>query len=1219
MWMFIADLHFRKETLERHAPTIQWLKAQFDTLQPSHVIFLGDTTNHRDIVSWDTLHAVVNGFLGYMEKASWQPEIHLLVGNHDMNDREDRTVNSASIISEGCAHITAYPEITQVTIENTEVLFIPYHADQSQIAAHLAKVYPTKESRQGIIVCAHLSLHGAHMNCSGRIYEGTDITTQTLFGFHRVFMGHFHRHATYGPDDFVMYVGDPVQLSFGESGDLQKGYVEYDPKTSYRQLICNPHAEQYVRLSVEEAQRAVESVDSSLAGKLVQIRNESKTDRHHIDSLRKALQTTLSVRGITSLPEAPLRPKPSKCAVDADDQLSGNDLLAYVREFVQTQSNWRSPDKSVQYIAEKEKAIRTSKAADPESKSLRSSFVASLSKVTMTNFLGIRGVRELDLVNDITPGMWLVQGDNGAGKTTIAEAILWCLYGICGRADHIAERKVVNQVIHSECKSCDVEITFTNGFTVHRHRGLPNKSRLWFRMSDGTTVEKGNVQTTQEELEQILGVDANAFRSTIILTANQSISFASSNDARRKLVDDLLGFANLDQYAKLISEDFSTMSSQVRTMTSECAQLNGQHDMTFLFLNKRLAELESKRRDMAESTQSLARLRDALVAGRLKLNAAQQERRTSALQMASLEHEISIIRTRQTELKDRLREAQSNSERLVEKYSRATRTALMRVIHLASMIEKHGDCLKQTQACQETIDRLRDEIRKATEERQKLLADLEELSRSADTVQEALSIAEAIPMDVPKVQDETIPDLHTILRIRSIVGSKLAHLETVEADMDGEYIWSAFISSVETLALINKTVDAYLDERHGGDQGDRHEVSKSLIEHQSNINRLRSDFRSLGNRRNGLVNGIHESEKRLLRMENDVQNQISTQKARKGDVLSDADLATTRAEMSTLIAEHGLEVSNLNDLKTHLTLVLETHVRATASHHPDVVQLETLIQATQEHLVELQGRMTVTLKNQTDWKRRLTAAEEDLKTSELTVRSLDREHDKTTERLEVMRKDLQYVEGVAKRDEQDLERLRSEKAKLEIALRETEAAFDIVAKWTKAWKSSFRAFCLQKNVDQINERFLDNILLLNRDSDGTNAQELLCKLDADLRLVEYGSGLSVYKMSDGQRRRMYLALFFAIFEIAQTRSSFQPRVLFLDEISDSLDAAGRQAVQRWVSDYANGNSDSHVFVVTHAPPQTGFFDKQTGVIHVRLGEQGSMYEVQRAGRIVRGA
>ncbi|KAI8819019.1 uncharacterized protein EV422DRAFT_130180 [Fimicolochytrium jonesii] len=207
---------------------------------------------------------------------------------------------------------------------------------------------------------------------------------------------------------------------------------------------------------------------------------------------------------------------------------------------------------------------------------------------------GHRGTRHLDFRSKVSPGMWVIQRDNGAGKTTLSESILWCLNGTCARGDYLHERKVVNQVIHAHpsVTSCEVSVAFVNGYTFTRTRSLTKKPRLWFTFPDGAHTEKGNIQVTQKLIEELLDVDADTFRNTVMLTSNQSVSFTSSNDARRKFIDDLLGFAVLEDYAKVMADDLAQLKAELKVVKGALAELRGNQVAQIPYQERKIAELE---------------------------------------------------------------------------------------------------------------------------------------------------------------------------------------------------------------------------------------------------------------------------------------------------------------------------------------------------------------------------------------------------------------------------------------------------------------------------------------------------------------------------------------------------------------------------------------------------------------------------------------------------
>ena len=114
----------------------------------------------------------------------------------------------------------------------------------------------------------------------------------------------------------------------------------------------------------------------------------------------------------------------------------------------------------------------------------------------------------------------------------------------------------------------------------------------------------------------------------------------------------------------------------------------------------------------------------------------------------------------------------------------------------------------------------------------------------------------------------------------------------------------------------------------------------------------------------------------------------------------------------------------------------------------------------------------------------------------------------------------------------------------------------------------FRSFCLSRVLGALNPLLRENLRAFAMDSSGAERHSLSCRLNAALALEACGGAPPLEGRSEGQRRRAHLALFLALFELAQRRGTFAARFLFLDEAFDSLDQEGQQSVQRWIHRYA---------------------------------------------------
>jgi len=164
--------------------------------------------------------------------------------------------------------------------------------------------------------------------------------------------------------------------------------------------------------------------------------------------------------------------------------------------------------------------------------------------LTINNF-GAIGKAEVELNNR---GLVLIQGENqhntaansnGAGKSTIVEAISWVLYGKTAKGQ--TGDSVINRSIG---KGCSVELVLNddNGDQYLISRGRKHKtlkSKLHVTLTDGANVHdltKGTDKLTQEVVEQIIGCPYDVFIGAVYAGQEQMPDLPNMTDKHLKLL-----------------------------------------------------------------------------------------------------------------------------------------------------------------------------------------------------------------------------------------------------------------------------------------------------------------------------------------------------------------------------------------------------------------------------------------------------------------------------------------------------------------------------------------------------------------------------------------------------------------------------------------------------------------------------------------------------------
>ena len=155
-------------------------------------------------------------------------------------------------------------------------------------------------------------------------------------------------------------------------------------------------------------------------------------------------------------------------------------------------------------------------------------FLADLLRIEMDNFRGISGKTSFNLDSLSRGTVFLVTSNNGNGKSTLLEAIFWCLYGKFLDPDVSAE-----EAIHTGKRSCNVALYFRDGYTFTRSR--KGKGPEFKVLLDDKVVEMAHDagKTTQYLESHILHITSDTFRRTILIADYASSAFLAVRDEQR--------------------------------------------------------------------------------------------------------------------------------------------------------------------------------------------------------------------------------------------------------------------------------------------------------------------------------------------------------------------------------------------------------------------------------------------------------------------------------------------------------------------------------------------------------------------------------------------------------------------------------------------------------------------------------------------------------------
>jgi exonuclease SbcC len=235
-----------------------------------------------------------------------------------------------------------------------------------------------------------------------------------------------------------------------------------------------------------------------------------------------------------------------------------------------------------------------------------------------------------DAAFDFPDGLIGVRGPNGVGKTTLAEAIGWALFGKPRGGGRIPELRRQGAPRRD---ASSVELVFQLDTTVYRiERVVGKDAKLWIN----DQLESTKVTDTNARIRQELDLSWEVFERTVFAQQKDVAALAPTvtKDQRRAHVERLLGLSRFGEAAKRARGEARALEQQLAGQRAVAPDLRAIDD------ELRQAERDAARDDpkVAQAEQDCAKADETRNAAKAALE-AERERASRAHTLAKdLEH-----------------------------------------------------------------------------------------------------------------------------------------------------------------------------------------------------------------------------------------------------------------------------------------------------------------------------------------------------------------------------------------------------------------------------------------------------------------------------------------------------------------------------------------------------------------------------------------------------
>lgn len=305
---------------------------------------------------------------------------------------------------------------------------------------------------------------------------------------------------------------------------------------------------------------------------------------------------------------------------------------------------------------------------------------------------------------DDQPGLILVEGENGAGKSSIKEALTVAIYG----RSAIRKMKDIPNWINRNAYT-NVKFTTNSGELIELDRGIdPNFSDIKINGAQFNLPDKRKVDEFIED--ELAKIPFSVFCNTISLSFDDFKSFVNlSKDDKRKIVDRIFGIDILSDMRSRVKDELRENKRELDILDSTIASNEKNLSAYKLQLTNLKDKISKKKSDMTDHLTS-------------KISDSTRDLDEAKLKYQGIKTQLENIGTSKTTAVDELNKVKSSIRDLktkLELFNQNRCPHCLNDLHSESSIE-----------IKDKIDEKLAKLEKALPEKQKIVDDINEQSTS---------------------------------------------------------------------------------------------------------------------------------------------------------------------------------------------------------------------------------------------------------------------------------------------------------------------------------------------------------------------------------------------------------------------------------------------------------------------------------------------------------
>lgn len=848
-------------------------------------------------------------------------------------------------------------------------------------------------------------------------------------------------------------------------------------------------------------------------------------------------------------------------------------------------------------------------------------------KIELHNFLAYHDPDPLDLTGIHVA---CLAGQNGAGKSSLLDAITWALWGKA-RAERI------NDLIHMHGRVQQTEMSVTLTFRlanteyqVKRWRSSKGAgaSELELKVKDGDrwrSITESSIYATQEKITRLLHLEYETFVNSAYLRQGQADEFTRKTPSKRKeILGEILGIDSWRRYEDKAKDAHKQTLMGIQQADGELENI--QHELNKepeLLRNLETAQadldrISGERQEAEAHKEELDQVYNTYQVQLTAFQQAEQRAKEAEADLGQVSDEVERIELRLkefTELLDMRQEIEIGYATLVEarQQERVYSTNLVAYSDIRSQLNEVERTIElsrtqleaQLESAQQRLNMLQRDV--VTQDDYDELDDIIQKIEAYDSDNEALEQARE---QLGGLREERAGLTATNTGLRSEMLAIKEQKDTIEATTEPECpLCGQELSEDHKVALVNQL------QEDGTSKGDLFRANKQrmdeIAEEEAELNRTIADLEPRSKMLPPLLKREATLRQRIDRAE-EAAKQITELEAEVTLVQAQLEQGEFAQEEQSRFDALSARLDELTyDESTHKQLQSTiTQYQAYETQHSQLDQAARVIEEAQERLDNLAGRRTTLEQRMSD------ASEHQAELSE----EIDKLSEQLTgyDELVDLVADLRDQEGSARHRvgaaEQRLHALDTlRRRQQEVKVRREELAFEagVFEELKMAFgRDGIPAMIIEAAIPEIEKEandilkdMTDGRMHIQFDTQRENVkggtrETLDIRISDELGTRDYG----LY--SGGEAFRVNFAIRLALSRLLARRAGTQLRTLIIDEGFGTQDALGRERLVQAIN--AIQKDFDLILVITHIEELKEAFPAR---IEITKSPSGSQIEV----------